>query len=218
MLSPVVGASCTHCFDDTVSLPWPGITHPDRLLSPARPEAGVQWATIGVRSFGAERGEGAQGQMDDVAAMRRCIELGREALERGDHPFGSVLVRDGSIFAEGQNRVNTKLDPTAHAESEAIREACKALETLNLSGFAIYASGEPCWMCATVIRQVRISRVVIGARSRGATGGYSSRFPILTEDDLAPLGPPPEVTVGVLADQCDMLLDDGGWSSERRSR
>lgn len=153
--------------------------------------------------------------MDDVAAMRQCIELAREALDRGDHPFGAVLVRDGSIFAEGQNRVNTKLDPTAHAESEAIREACKALETLNLSGFTIYASGEPCWMCATVIRHVGISRVVIGALSRGATGGYGSQFPILTQDGLERLGPPPEVTVGVLADQCDMLLDTAGWSRRR---
>jgi tRNA(Arg) A34 adenosine deaminase TadA len=151
--------------------------------------------------------------MDDVAAMRRCIELGREALDRGDHPFGSVLVRDGSIFAEGQNRVNSKLDPTAHAESEAIREACKALETMDLSGFTIYASGEPCWMCAMVIRHVRIARVVIGALSRRSTGGYASKFAILTEDGLDGLGPPPEVTAGVLADQIDRLLDDGGFGS-----
>jgi tRNA(Arg) A34 adenosine deaminase TadA len=154
--------------------------------------------------------------MDDVGAMRRCIELGREALERGDHPFGSVLVRDGSIFAEGQNRVNTKLDPTAHAESEAIREACKALETRDLSGFTIYASGEPCWMCATVIRDVRISRVVIGALSRWSMGGYASKFPILTEDGLEPWGPPPQVEAGVLADACNNLLDGGGWSGRRR--
>jgi len=153
--------------------------------------------------------------MDDVAAMSRCIELGREALERGDHPFGSVLVRDDDIFAEGQNRVNTKLDPTAHAESEAIREACKALETLDLSGFTIYASGEPCWMCATVIRSVKIGRVVIGALSRGSTGGYSSKFPILREPEDERLGPAPEVVVGVLADQCDHLLDSGGWSTGR---
>src|SRR5215216_4934337 len=118
--------------------------------------------------------------MNDVEAMERCIELAREALDRGDHPFGSVLVRDGDIFAEGQNRVNTKLDPTAHAESEAIREACKALETLDLSGTTIYASGEPCWMCATVIRQVRISRVVIGGLARWPTGGFSSEHRLLT--------------------------------------
>lgn len=154
--------------------------------------------------------------MDDVQAMERCIELAREALERGDHPFGSVLVRDGSIFAEGQNRVNTKLDPTAHAEAEAIREACKALETRDLSGFTIYASGEPCWMCATVIRDVRISRVVIGALSRWPTGGYSSEFPILRVPIEGRFDPPPEVTAGVLADRCASLLDEAGWTAPRR--
>jgi tRNA(Arg) A34 adenosine deaminase TadA len=154
--------------------------------------------------------------MDDFEAMGRCIELAREALERGDHPFGSVLVRDGAIFAEGQNRVNSKLDPTAHAESEAIREACKALETLDLSGYTLYASGEPCWMCATVIRQVGIDRVVIGGLARWPTGGYSSKFAILTEVVPGRLESPPEVVVGVLGDECGALLDEAGWSAPPR--
>src|SRR4051812_46877209 len=140
--------------------------------------------------------------MNDVEAMARCIDLAREALERGDHPFGSVLVRDGAIFAEGQNRVNSKFDPTAHAESEAIREACKALETLDLSGSTIYASGEPCWMCAMVIRQVKIARVVIGGLARWPTGGYSSEHPLLTVTVPGPLGTPPEVVAGVLGAEC----------------
>lgn len=151
--------------------------------------------------------------MNDVEAMERCIELAREALDRGDHPFGSVLTRDGQVFAEGQNRVNTKFDPTAHAESEAIREACKALQTLDLSGYTIYASGEPCWMCATVIRQVGIQRVVIGGLSRWPTGGYSSSFSILTADVPGRYGAPPEVVAGVLGDECGTLLDVAGWSA-----
>ena len=154
--------------------------------------------------------------MDDIEAMERCIELAREALDRGDHPFGSVLVRDGSIFAEGRNRVNSKLDPTAHAETEAIREACKALETLDLRGFTLYASGEPCWMCSLVIRQVRIERVVIGELSRWPTGGYSSRYTVLTDDIPARFGPPPSVVTGVLADECKALLDAAGWATPPR--
>lgn len=151
--------------------------------------------------------------MDDVEAMTRCIELARDALERGDHPFGSVIVRDGAIFAEGRNQVNTKLDPTAHAESEAIREACKALETLDLSGATLYASGEPCWMCATVIRQTRIARVVIGGLSRWPTGGYSSEHPLLLIEVPGRYAPPPEVLTGVLEEECVRLLDEAGWSA-----
>ncbi|MGE3267359.1 MAG: nucleoside deaminase [Chloroflexota bacterium] len=150
--------------------------------------------------------------MDDIEAMERCIQLAREALEMGDHPFGSVLVRDGAIFSEGRNQVNTKMDPTAHAESEAIREACKALKTLDLAGSTIYASGEPCWMCATVIRQVGIERVVIGGLSRWPTGGYSSDHPLLTLDVPGRWGPPPEVVAGVLGEECGALLDEAGWT------
>jgi tRNA(adenine34) deaminase len=151
--------------------------------------------------------------MNDVEAMERCIQLAREALERGDHPFGSVLVRDGQILAEGQNRVNSKFDPTAHAESEAIREACKALATLDLSGYTLYASGEPCWMCGMVIRQVGIERVVIGGASRWPTGSYRSQFPILTADVPGRFGPAPAVVFGVLEDACNRLLDESGWST-----
>jgi tRNA(adenine34) deaminase len=151
--------------------------------------------------------------MNDVEAMKQCIELAREALDRGDHPFGSVLMRDGQIFAEGQNRVNSKFDPTAHAESEVIREACKALETMDLSGYTIYASGEPCWMCGMVIRQVRINRVVIGGLSRWPTGSYTSPFQILTVDVPERFGPVPEVVVGVLGDECEALLAESGWST-----
>ena len=150
--------------------------------------------------------------MDDVEAMERCIELARDALNRGDHPFGSVLVRDGQIFAEGQNRVNSKLDLTAHAESEVIREACKALETLDLSGFTIYASGEPCWMCGMVIRQARIDRVVIGAPSHWPTGSYTSAYKILTVDAPERFGPIPEIVAGLLADECAALVNQAGWS------
>ncbi|MFN8637638.1 MAG: nucleoside deaminase [Chloroflexota bacterium] len=154
--------------------------------------------------------------MDDGEVMDRCIELAREALERGDHPFSAVLVRDGEIFAEGQNRVNSKLDPTAHAETEVIREACKALETLDLSGYTLYASGEPCWMCSMIVRVSRIERVVIGELSRWPTGGYRSRFPILTEDVPERFGPVPEVVVGVRGAELAALLDEAGWSTPPR--
>ena len=124
-----------------------------------------------------------------------------------------MLVRDGSIFAEGQNRVNSKFDPTAHAETEAIREACKALETLDLRGFTIYASGEPCWTCSAAIRGARLSRVVIAAPSLWPTGGYTSDFPILTVR-VAGGSTPPEVMMGVLQAEADAMFAELGWPVE----
>ena len=149
--------------------------------------------------------------MDDTRAMERAIALARAAAERGNPPFGSVIVRDGEVVAEGANGVKTDLDPTAHAETVAIREACRKLGSLELAGCTIYASGEPCWMCSTVIRDVRISRVVFAATSRWATGGSSSPFAILREGGSDRFGPPPEVVGGLLADRVEALLAEVGW-------
>ncbi len=149
--------------------------------------------------------------MDDNQAMERCIELARVAARRGDHPFGSLIVRDGEVLADGSNAVETEVDPTAHAETLAIRRACRALGRIDLSGGTIYASGEPCWMCSTVIRDVGISRVVFAASSRWATGGSSSSFAILREGGSDRFGPPPEVVGGLLADRVEALLAELGW-------
>jgi tRNA(adenine34) deaminase len=153
---------------------------------------------------------------EDARWMARCIDLAREAAARGDHPFGSVIVRDGRALAEAGNRVVTDVDPTAHAETAAIRAACRALGTRDLSGATLYASGEPCWMCSAVIRDVRIARVVIGEPSRWTTGGYTSDFPILRREAPERWAAPPAVTLGVLADRCAALLDEAGWGWPRR--
>lgn len=154
--------------------------------------------------------------MDDTQAMERSIELARAAAARGNQPYGSVIVLDGRIVAEGENRVLTDLDPTAHAEIVAIRAACRALGRIDLSGGTIYASGEPCWTCSSAIRGARLARVVIAAPSLWATGGSTSAFPILRVDGLAGLAPPPEVVMGVLGDRARALFAELGWPPPER--
>lgn len=149
--------------------------------------------------------------MDDTQAMRHCIELARAAAGRGNQPYGSVIVLDGRIVAEGENSITTDLDPTAHAEMTAIRRACRDLGRIDLSGATIYASGEPCWTCSAAIRGARLSRVVFAAPSLWATGGYTSAFPILRADGVSGLGPAPEVVVGVLGDEARALFAELGW-------
>jgi len=78
-------------------------------------------------------------------------------------PFGAVVVRDGEIIAAVGNRVTSTNDPTAHAEVVAIREACKTLDTFDLSGCEIYASCEPCPMCLGAIMWARIDRLYYAA-------------------------------------------------------
>jgi tRNA(Arg) A34 adenosine deaminase TadA len=149
--------------------------------------------------------------MDDTIAMQRCIELARAAAERGDQPFGSVVVMDGRIVAEGDNSIATDIDPTAHAELVAIRRACQTLGRIDLTGGTIYASGEPCLMCSAVIRATRLSRVVIAMPSRNASGGATSAYAILKADGVAGLTSPPEVVEGFLEDRVRELHAELGW-------
>ena len=112
--------------------------------------------------------------MADQQFMRRAITLAEEKMRANEGgPFGAVIVRDGSIVAEGHNRVTTANDPTAHAEIVAIRAACGALATFSLAGCEIYTSCEPCPMCLSAIYWARIDRVYYGnTRADAARIGF----------------------------------------------
>ena len=83
--------------------------------------------------------------------MLKAIELSISSANGTGGPFGCVIVKDDKIIAEGSNKVTFSNDPTAHAEIVAIREACRKLNTFNLSGCDLYASCEPCPMCLSAI-------------------------------------------------------------------
>ncbi len=142
---------------------------------------------------------------DDEDFMRRCLELGRIALKRGDAPVGSLIVLGNKIIAEGIESVKSKNDPTAHAEIKAVREACRTLSSLNLSGGTLYTNVEPCWMCSYAIRQTQISRVVFGSRNL-QIGGVSSKFSVLLDENLKP--PVPLIEAGILPQECQQLLTE----------
>jgi len=88
----------------------------------------------------------------DYAFMHRAIELSYFAVEN-DHgdPFGSVIVREGNIVGEGWNKSRLLTDPSAHAEMEAVRDACKKLGTTSLKGCTVFASAQPCPMCLSLL-------------------------------------------------------------------
>jgi len=144
--------------------------------------------------------------------MARCLELARIAVEAGNGPFGSVMVSGGRLITESHNQVSTNQDLTAHAEMRAIREACRALDTVELTGCTLYASAEPCFMCSYAIRIARVSQVVIGARAVDR-GGVSSKYPILSDPDIAGWEAPPHIVREVLLDQCTSLLHEYGFYS-----
>jgi tRNA(Arg) A34 adenosine deaminase TadA len=120
--------------------------------------------------------------MSASAPMREAIELALRAVAAGGGPFGAVVVRSGAIVGRGANRVVASADPTAHAEIVAIREACRALGTHELSGCEIFASTEPCPMCLGAIQWARIERVHYACtRADAAEAGFDD---LLFHDEL----------------------------------
>ncbi len=101
--------------------------------------------------------------------MREAIRLAESGVRRGDGgPFGAVVVRDGVIVGRGWNRVIADKDPTAHAEVNAIRDACRNLDSFQLEGCELYTSCQPCPMCLAAAYWARIDRLWYGATSQDA--------------------------------------------------
>jgi guanine deaminase len=123
--------------------------------------------------------------VSDAAWLARTIELATENVAQGGGPFGAVIVRDGELIAEGQNRVTANLDPTAHAEVMAIRAACQAVGDYSLAGATLYTSCEPCPLCLSAALWARVDRVVYAAdRDDAARGGFDDRefYELFTKD------------------------------------
>jgi tRNA(Arg) A34 adenosine deaminase TadA len=110
--------------------------------------------------------------------MREAISLGRKGMtEDGGGPFGAVVVRAGRIVGRGHNQVATLLDPTAHAEVMAIRQACRSLGQFVLHGCELYTSCEPCPMCLAAIYWARLDRVFYACTRRDAAEiGFDDDF------------------------------------------
>lgn len=95
--------------------------------------------------------------------LRTAIAVARRAREKGNHPFGAILVAaDGAVLLEAENTVNTEHDCTGHAETNLVRMACRRFERAVLEQCTLYTSTEPCAMCAGAIHWSGIGRVVYG--------------------------------------------------------
>jgi tRNA(Arg) A34 adenosine deaminase TadA len=116
--------------------------------------------------------------------MEQALSQAQRALTEDEVPVGAVIVYNDQIIAKAYNQVERLKDPTAHAEVNAIRQACKKLNTFNLSGCEIYASCEPCPMCLSAIYWARIDKVYVAATKKDAAdAGFDDEF-IYKELDL----------------------------------
>jgi guanine deaminase len=113
----------------------------------------------------------------DRKFMLTAIELSLNSVKNNGGPFGAVIVKDGKIVAKASNSVTLHNDPTAHAEINAIREACLALRTFDLSGSTIYTSCEPCPMCLGAIYWARINKIFYAnTRTDAKNIGFDDSF------------------------------------------
>ena len=140
--------------------------------------------------------------MTDEDLMREALRLAREGAAGEETPVGAVVAIGGEIVGRGSNAPIARHDPTAHAEILAIREAAARIGNYRLTGATLYATLEPCAMCAGALVNARVARLVFGARDL-RFGGVRSKFR-LADSDL--LNHRVEVTEGVLAAECVELL------------
>lgn len=146
----------------------------------------------------------------DRVMMARALECALEARASGEVPVGAVLVRDGTIVAEGGNRTISWNDPTAHAEVVALRAGAAKLGDWRLSGTTLYITLEPCAQCAGALVLARVARVVYGASDPKA--GMAGSLGNLLQDTR--LNHRARLSAGVLAERSSDLLRD--FFRERR--
>ena len=136
--------------------------------------------------------------------MREALTLARQAGSRDEVPVGAVVVVDGECVGRGRNRPISAVDPTAHAEVEALRTAARAVGNYRLPGATLYVTVEPCAMCAGAMVHARIAHLVYGAPEpkSGAVASTGRLF------EAPGINHRVEVTGGVLADEGAQLLID----------
>ena len=141
---------------------------------------------------------------NDPDWMELALEQAVLAAKAGEVPVGALVIKDGEIIGRGHNRNLLDHDPTAHAEIIALRQAAKHLGNHRLGGCSVYATIEPCSMCAGALIHSRVSRLVYGASDPKA-GAAGSVLQVINHPDL---NHKMEVIPGVLAERCSEILQN----------
>lgn len=155
--------------------------------------------------------------MSHESWMRIAIDKTREGIALGQTPFGACIVKDDGLIAAAHNRVWANLDSTAHAEINAMRAACAALQSIDLSGCTIYSTCEPCPMCFAACHWAKISTIVYGASIVDAQRAGFSELTIADAEMKRMGNSPLEIISGVSAEECRRLFDEWLARPDRRT-
>jgi len=147
--------------------------------------------------------------------MAMALEAARAAGRDGNRPIASIIARDGEILGTGRNTMISDFDPSAHAEVAAVRDACRRLRTLDLSGATLYSTLEPCPMCFWAMQEAKVARLVLGGRYAGLGRTDLGRYNI--ESFMEFTGRRFELVTGVLQKECEAVRIEWGRASQIRS-
>lgn len=139
--------------------------------------------------------------------MLECIELGREALQKGNPPVGSLLVYHDEIIGRGIESGRSSGDLTQHAEILAVKDALAKGYRDVLHESVMFSTHEPCMMCSYLIRHHKIAKLIFGI-SVPLVGGQSSEFNILETENIPKWGRKPEIESGILQHECELLNEE----------
>ena len=134
------------------------------------------------------------------------MRIALEEAKKGDSPYGAVIVKDDEVVAKGYNTVKRDSDPSAHAEINAIRSLTTQIKTPYLNGYTIYATGEPCPMCATACVWTGLAEIVIAASIEDLIALNQSQVRIACEDIIAKSSKNIKVTKGLLREESMQLF------------
>lgn len=153
----------------------------------------------------------------EPAFMRLALDKAREGMERGQTPFGACIVRGGQVLGCAHNTVWADTDSTAHAEINAVREACRKTGSIDLSGAVIYSTCEPCPMCFSACHWAKIDTIFFGARIADAAQAGFAELHLSTERMKELGGSPIRIVSGVLEEEARDLFRLWSARQDRRT-
>ncbi len=154
--------------------------------------------------------------LDDERFMKEAVKAAKEGIKCGQTPFGACVVKDGVVISCVHNVVWSTCDITAHAEVNAIREACRRLKSIDLSGCVIYSTCEPCPMCFAACHWAKLDKIVYGAAINDAQEAGFNELTISNGEMKNLGGSPVEVVKGVLEKECKELFQL--WRNQKDKR
>ena len=141
--------------------------------------------------------------MDNESYIKECILLARKSEKKDEIPVGAILVKNNTVLSRAHNMSISLNDPTAHAEINAIREACIKVNNYRIANSTLYTTLEPCPMCISAICEARIDRVIFGAYA-DKEKNFISKFEFMKKKFT--LNHTPEFIGGVLEKECSLVI------------